>query len=67
MKRDHPTADKLDRFPGDTILRRHGWRIVRRPKKGLDLWRYRDGEAMSAADALQSVADAIARAEGMGR
>lgn len=42
---------KTDPFPGDTWLRRQGWKILARPRHGADLWA-RDGLVMATDEAL---------------
>lgn len=40
-----------DPFPGDTDLRRQGWKILSRPKHGPDLWA-RGGLVLTTDEAL---------------
>lgn len=62
MKRHNSASEwreKKDRFPADSILRRHGWTIAARPERGPTLWRLGE-EVLPENVALQRVADEVA-------
>lgn len=42
--------------PDDILLRKHGWRVLSRPRRGPDLWHCRD-VIMTAADAVELCED----------
>ncbi len=51
----HPFADHSNRFATDTLLRRHGYKILSRPSNQLATWT-RDGkEILTVKQALQQI------------
>ena len=49
------------RFPLDDYLRRHGWQILTRPRRGPDLWINAAGKIGDVDIALQHVKDSRER------
>ena len=47
----HPSQERRDLCPNDAILRRHGYQIWERPKKGETIWRL-GGRAYTESEAL---------------
>lgn len=64
MSPKHPTQEKLNRFPRDTQLRNHGWRIHSRPRVGPDTWINVAGIIMTEDEALANVDEWIRRQRG---
>ncbi|HYF24300.1 MAG TPA: hypothetical protein VD931_01035 [Baekduia sp.] len=61
---EHPSAESRDLKPDDRLLRRHGFRIVSRPKGGPNLWS-RGGVVRPEDEALRACRNAEeARANG---
>ena len=59
----HPSQSMVDRFPLDTLLRRHGWHIALRPREGEAVWE-KGGERRPQSEALATLpAPEWARAE----
>ena len=51
---NHPSEDRTGRFPLDALLRRNGWRIWKRPKRGEPIWE-KDGERMPFSRAVNTL------------
>ncbi len=50
-----PSQDHTDRFANDILLRKYGFQIAGRPKKGQPVWQ-RNGHNYYQSDALKEVA-----------
>lgn len=48
----HPTQNTFDPYPNDSLLRRHGYKIHSRPKKGPVKW-IRNGVVENQRDVLK--------------
>ena len=46
---------KEERFPVDSLLRRHGWQIAARPREGEAMWRYRRFKPVPQSRALERI------------
>lgn len=50
---EHPSQSKSSFYPEDVYLRRHGYRIHSRPKKGEAVWINREGELLVHSEAIR--------------